>query len=164
MKKETDRATAARIIRNGFQLPAEIEARFDKVKEKAVQHVISAREEGKKKLAELHHEVHMSGWSYDLSYKIAQARKAIPYADYPLEKAIEFAKEDVEYKRIKFIIKVNGITGDEITDAHLFIESDSGDVNGTVKGKNGTAKVQTILAGGYNIQCLHFRCLVREIA
>lgn len=36
-------------------------------------------------------------------------------------------------------------------------------INGIFKGEKGTAKVQTVFAGGYNIQCLHMRTLVHEI-
>lgn len=36
-------------------------------------------------------------------------------------------------------------------------------LNGIFKGENGTVRVQTVFAGGYNIQCLHMRTLVHEI-
>ena len=34
-------------------------------------------------------------------------------------------------------------------------------INGTVKGTDGIARVSSIVAGGYNIQCLHVRVIVR---
>lgn len=61
-----------------------------------------------------------------------------------------------------FIIeRTNKIVG-QITDAsHLGI-SPKGDLNGVIHGTRGTATVQTIGAGGYNIQCYHFRTLIHE--
>lgn len=35
-------------------------------------------------------------------------------------------------------------------------------INGIFKGEKGSAKVQTVFAGGYNIQCLHMRTLVHD--
>jgi len=51
----------------------------------------------------------------------------------------------------------------QITGSELIIDSRSGDVNGLIWSDKGKAKVQTIGAGGYNIQCYHFRCLVHEV-
>lgn len=64
------------------------------------------------------------------------------------------------YKRVK------GITG-EVTD-WSGIHTEVGTwgftvLNGLVKGKEGTCKVESILAGGYNIQRLHVRVLTHEI-
>lgn len=62
-----------------------------------------------------------------------------------------------------FIIeRTNAIVG-QITDAaHLEIGG-KGDLNGYIIGTKGTAKVQTIGAGGYNIQCYHFRTLIHAM-
>ena len=49
----------------------------------------------------------------------------------------------------------------EITDWNLFISGSH--LNGTVTGTRCRAKVETIIAGGYNIQCLHNRVLVNRI-
>ena len=62
--------------------------------------------------------------------------------------------------------RVRGITG-EVTDWGGIRSTYGNDgitvLNGVVVGKEGTAKVESILAGGYNIQRLHIRVLVNEI-
>lgn len=62
-----------------------------------------------------------------------------------------------------FIIeRTNGIVG-QITDASNLSVGDKGDLNGRIDGTNGSAWVETIGAGGYNIQCFHFRTLIKPI-
>ena len=56
--------------------------------------------------------------------------------------------------------RVQKVVG-EITDWNLFISGSH--LNGTVTGTRCMAKVETIIAGGYNIQCLHNRVLVNRI-
>lgn len=71
--------------------------------------------------------------------------------------------EDEAKRKYDFIIeRTNKIVG-KITDATLLRVGDSGDLNGYIKGDRGTAKVNTIGAGGYNIQCFHFRTLIHSI-
>lgn len=60
------------------------------------------------------------------------------------------------------IERTNAICG-KITDARGLWVSAKGDLDGIIIGERGQAKVQTIGAGGYNIQCFHFRTLVHEL-
>jgi len=76
-----------------------------------------------------------------------------------LEREIE---KDKNVKRQFLVSRVKKITG-KITDAHNLYIGLNGEINGFVIGENGKAKVETISAGGYNIQCWHFRVLVKEI-
>lgn len=39
----------------------------------------------------------------------------------------------------------------------------NGEIAGVIYGENGSATIQTIGAGGYNIQRFHFRTLVHEL-
>lgn len=62
-----------------------------------------------------------------------------------------------------FIVeRTNRIVG-QITDASNLSIGNKGDLNGFILGTRGTAKVQTIGAGGWNIQCYHFRTLINEM-
>ena len=62
-----------------------------------------------------------------------------------------------------FIIeRTNRIVG-QITDASNLSIGNKGDLNGRIDGPNGSAWVETIGAGGYNIQCFHFSTLIKPI-
>lgn len=66
-------------------------------------------------------------------------------------------------RKYDFIIeRTNAIVG-QITDASQLRVGNKDDLNGYIIGTKGTAKVQTIGAGGYNIQCFHFRTLIDEV-
>jgi hypothetical protein len=48
-----------------------------------------------------------------------------------------------------------------ITDASKLYIGDNLSLNGIITGEKGTCKVETIYAGGYNIQTLHYRVLIK---
>ena len=75
-----------------------------------------------------------------------------------LEKTIE---EEKQIKLISIIEKINAVVG-TITDASYLSIGMSGEINGVIEGTEGKATVETIGAGGYNIQRFHFRTLVKE--
>lgn len=66
-------------------------------------------------------------------------------------------------RKYDFIIERTVAIVGTITDAANLHIGDKGDLNGYIVGTNGTAKVQTVGAGGYNIQCFHFRTLINEM-
>lgn len=105
----------------------------------------------------------------DLGYKAFM--KHHTNADYEFryitdEQIHEGNERDAKALVLDLYYRVKDITG-EVTDwagvhpttgTHGFTV-----LNGIVSGKEGTAKVESILAGGYNIQRLHVRVLVHEI-
>lgn len=80
-----------------------------------------------------------------------------------LEGALARLEKDLEQeanRKYDFIIeRTNKIVG-TITDASNLKIGAKDDLNGYIIGERGVAKVQTIGAGGYNIQCFHFRTLI----
>lgn len=65
-------------------------------------------------------------------------------------------------RKYDFIIeRTNKIVG-TITDASNLKIGAKQDLNGYIIGTKGTATVKTIGAGGYNIQCFHFRTLINK--
>lgn len=74
--------------------------------------------------------------------------------------------KDLEAERIRkyddIIERTNEIIG-QITNAAGLEISPDGNLNGIIEGTKGRANVHTIGAGGYNIQCFHFRTLIHKI-
>lgn len=75
-----------------------------------------------------------------------------------MRKQIEIEKNR---KYDDIIERTNKITG-KITDASNLRIDAKQNINGYIIGERGKAKVETIGAGGYNIQCYHFRTLIHE--
>jgi hypothetical protein len=76
-----------------------------------------------------------------------------------LEKIVSY---DVKVKREMFIDKIMAVIG-TIKDLSGLKIGANGELNGIAIGVKCNAKVETIIAGGYNIQCEHFRVLVNTV-
>lgn len=72
----------------------------------------------------------------------------------------KFLDKEVEKKEKAFIKRIEKKAG-TITDAENLTIGKDGNINGKVIGEKATVEVETILAGGYNIQKLHYRILVK---
>lgn len=70
---------------------------------------------------------------------------------------------EVDIKRRDLIERASRIVGVITDTSGLHIDNADGSINGRVIGEGGTASIQTIWAGGYNIQCLHYRILINRI-
>lgn len=89
--------------------------------------------------------------------------KIVEYYEYiNIEKLDKILNDEVEAKKEIFINRVSAIVG-IIKDMKDFNIGANGEINGIAIGDKTKAKVTTIIAGGYNIQCEHFRVLVNEI-
>lgn len=75
-------------------------------------------------------------------------------------------KEVAKEKKNKYFDLVNRITkvvGTIVDASNLSVGNQRGELNGIVSGIHGKARIETISAGGYNIQKFHYRVLVHEI-
>lgn len=82
------------------------------------------------------------------------------YTDKELEKIID---KEVESRKKNLIARVEKKAG-KIIDANGLYIGANGEINGYIKGDKTTVYVETIFAGGYNIQCLHYRVLIKVIS
>ena len=83
--------------------------------------------------------------------------------DSAMAKLAKDLKREAEIKYDDIIERTNRVVG-QITDAsELRIGSTRGELNGFIIGERGKAEVESILAGGYNIQCLHIRTLIKPV-
>lgn len=71
-------------------------------------------------------------------------------------------KKEANAKYDDIIERTNSLVG-QITDASGLRIGAKGDLNGIIVGTKGSVNVNTIGAGGYNIQCYHFRTLIHKL-
>ena len=104
-------------------------------------------------------------YEYRIKIKAGEWEHLSPYFLDTYEESIAKLNRVIEEeanRKYDFIIeRTTAITG-KITDATYLRIGEKGDLNGHIIGEKGSAKVQTIGAGGYNIQCYHFRTLINE--
>lgn len=114
-------------------------------------------DEDKKRKQELreHERAYKSTWSFLMPYITYQNELDIAKLQKDLNREADCKYDDI-------IERTNDIVG-QITDASDLKIGYKGDLNGIIKGTRGSAKVETIGAGGYNIQCYHFRTLIHAI-
>lgn len=100
-------------------------------------------------------EAFIERWGYMMDY--------IPHGDvFDWEKFEKDIKNDADRKYDNIIERTNKIVG-KITDASNLEVGYKGDLDGYVIGDRGIARVYTVGAGGYNVQCFHFRVLVQRL-
>lgn len=85
------------------------------------------------------------------------------YSDRDREERLQkIINREAKAKEKTLIARVNKEVGSIVKALNLNVGV-NGELNGTIQGENGVCKIETIYAGGYNIQCLHYRVLVHKI-
>ena len=76
-----------------------------------------------------------------------------------MEKTLQ---QEWEQKYDRLVADVTREVG-TIKDCKGLTVSDRGELNGVVIGENGKAAITTFVAGGWNIQCAHYRCRITKL-
>jgi len=76
------------------------------------------------------------------------------------EKIRKNSKSKIEARNAKIALKLLKLGADSVIESGDMIYSKDG-FNGVFKVAGKTVIIETIYAGGYNVQCLHLRCLVK---
>lgn len=98
----------------------------------------------------------------NLSSNIYIVEKIVNFKEVDLNELDKILDLEVKEKKEIFINRVKEVVG-VIKDMSNFSLGLDGEINGIAIGEKCKAKVITISAGGYNIQCFHFRVLVKRI-
>ena len=82
---------------------------------------------------------------------------------HPREKEIDRMLDgEVKNKKLDLITRSEKVVG-KILDGNKLTIGDNGSINGVIIGDKGRAEIKTIYAGGYNIQCLHYRVIIKKL-
>lgn len=96
------------------------------------------------------------------AYVVEIADKVIDYDKIDNNRLEKILNEQVEIRKECLISRITEVVG-VITDMEKINFGDNGELNGIVVGKKCNAKIETISAGGYNIQRYHYRVRVNKI-
>lgn len=79
------------------------------------------------------------------------------------EKLNKILREEKQRKYEDLVNRITSYVGEIQDVSNLSIGNKTGELNGIVKGSNGSARIETIGAGGYNVQVFHYRILIHKI-
>jgi len=103
---------------------------------------------------------------YEVKVQDGEWEPAKHYLCSNLDASMAKLKKELDQEAVRkydFIIERTCAIVGKITDASNLRVGAKGDLNGYIIGTTGKAKIQTIGAGGYNIQCFHFRTLIHSM-
>lgn len=116
--------------------------------------------------------VNVNSGKYDQNFGYSFADCSYYIKDFDDEKLNKILEQEKQAKYDELVARLTSVVG-EITDvSNLSIGHKNGELNGTVYGTKGTAKVETVGAGGYNDdiivnvkhgQHFHYRVLVKKV-
>lgn len=90
------------------------------------------------------------------------ATEYVPGSPEQVEAITKYYEREAQNKMLDLMDRICNVVG-EITDSSHLTIGLKGDIEGIIHGTIGSARIETISAGGYNIQCFHFRTLVHKI-
>lgn len=148
----------------------EIKEFIDQWKLRAINYYHQAIEDYKKEYKELNEKYTQTNDDYkkekrQLLEKYNQIVVDLSYGYSPKdreERLLKIIEREATAKEKTLIARVNKEVGSIVKALSLNVGV-NGELNGTIKGENGICKIETIYAGGYNIQCLHYRVLVHKV-
>ena len=112
-------------------------------------------------------EYEVCGRKRSKTVKVAQGEweHLAPYVKATFEEGMDILRAELDKEAVRkyddIINRLTAITG-TITDASQLTVGAKGELNGYVYGERGCVRVHTIGAGGYNIQCFHYRTIVTK--
>jgi hypothetical protein len=74
----------------------------------------------------------------------------------------KYIQAEAERKYKNFLVRIKACVGNTLDCSGLYV-SPNAEISGIAVGELGKVRVETITAGGYNIQCLHYRILINMI-
>ena len=142
--------------RRFMKMPEQLKQLYEQIKAELIEYNTNFRNEYRSDWEKVRKN-EMKKEDFSKKYKGVEFYKVFYQTD---EDIVKEANADAKSYVLDIVSRVQKVAG-EITDWNLYINGSH--LNGTVTGTRCKVKVETILAGGYNIQCLHNRVLVNRI-
>lgn len=90
------------------------------------------------------------------------SREIAGHKEIDTDKLNKVLDDEVVAKYKDLVLRISAVVGEIQDVSGLSIGNKNGEINGIVKGTKGVAKIDTISAGGYAVQCFHYRILVHK--
>ena len=141
---------------------------FNNIAQQEIQYYTDARQQRFTELAELNTQELTQRERFHAKQNIERKYRDLElYYQLPIESdeifnsnMVKLTTESIEKRKQQFIKKIE-TKGGQIIDATELHIGFNGMVNGLVKCENKTLEVNTVPAGGHNIQRFHFRTLIK---